>query len=107
MGIADMSPPLRKKLLQMACVAAWTDLEVRPEEREVILDLAKQMGMQGKDLADVKKWLTQMPPDFDPFEIPREHKKAFFDAFLEVVTADGRIDESESETIRVLRELVS
>ena len=107
MGVADMSPPLRKKLLQMACVAAWTDLEVRAEERAVILDMARQWGLTGKDLQDVTKWLDKMPPDFDPFEIPSKHKREFLAAFLEVVTADGRIDPAESETIRVLRDLVS
>jgi uncharacterized tellurite resistance protein B-like protein len=104
--IATMSPSTRKKLVQMACIAAWSDLEIHDSERRVIFDLATQLALPGNDLADVREWLQSPPPDFDPYEIPNEHRAAFLAAFLEVVTADGRIDPEESETIRLLRELV-
>lgn len=107
MNIATMTPTTRKKLVQMACVAAWSDLEIREEERRVIFDLATQLALPGADLAEVKDWLTTPPPDFDPYDIPNEHRQAFLEAFLEVVTADGRIHAEESETIRLLRELVA
>jgi len=106
MNIATMSPSTRKKLVQMACVAAWSDLEIREEERQVVFDLAAQLALPGGDLVEVRQWLRSPPPDFDPYDIPREHRQAFLEAFLEVVTADGRIDPEESETIRLLRELV-
>lgn len=103
----DASPVIKKKLVQMACVAAWVDLEVRPQEREVVLDIAKQLGFEGKDLAEVRKWLEHAPPEFDPYEIPLSHRQAFLEAFLEVATADGRIAAEESEMIRILRELTT
>ncbi len=106
MNIATMTPATRKKLVQMACIAAWSDLEIHEAERRVVYDLATQLALPGSDLADVKEWLKSPPPDFDPYEIPDEHRSAFLEAFLEVMTADGRIDPEESETIRLLRELV-
>ncbi len=106
MTIATMSPSTRKKLVQMACIAAWSDLEIHESERRVIFDLATQLALPGSELDEVREWLKSPPPDFDPYEIPNEHRAAFLEAFLEVVTADGRIDPEESETIRLLRELV-
>lgn len=101
-----MTPSTRKKLVQMACIAAWSDLEIVESERQVIFDLATQLALPGETLEEVRAWLESPPPDFDPYEIPNEHRAAFLEAFLEVVTADGRIDPEESETIRLLRELV-
>lgn len=106
MNIAKMSPETRKKLVQMACIAAWSDLEIHETERRVVYDLATQLALPGEELAEVYEWLQAPPPDFDPYEIPNEHRAAFLEAFLEVMTADGRIDPEESETIRLLRELV-
>ncbi|MCC6620580.1 MAG: TerB family tellurite resistance protein [Deltaproteobacteria bacterium] len=103
----NASPAIRKKLVQMASVAAWVDLEVRAAEREVVLDIARQMGLAGKDLDEVKGWLENAPPEFDPYEIPLQHRQAFLEAFLEVATADGRIAAEESEMIRILRELTT
>ena len=101
-----MTPPTRKKLVQMACVAAWADLEIQEEERRVIFDLATKLALPGADLGEVREWLKSPPPDFDPYDIPSEHRQAFLEAFLQVVVADGRIDPEESEAIRLLRELV-
>ena len=103
----NASPAIRKKLVQMASVAAWSDLEVRPTEREVVLDIARQMGFDQAELAEVRDWLDNSPPEFDPYEIPLQHRQAFLEAFLEVATADGRIATEESEMIRILRELTS
>lgn len=101
-----MTPATRKKLVQMACIAAWADLEIHPTEREVIFDLATKLALPGAELDEVEQWLKSPPPDFDPYEIPREHRAAFLEAFLDVIVADGRIDPEESESIRLLRELV-
>jgi uncharacterized tellurite resistance protein B-like protein len=90
----------------MACIAAWADLEIHESERAVVFDLATQLALPGAELSEVKEWLRSPPPDFDPYDIPREHRAAFLEAFLEVITADGRIDPEESEAIRLLRELV-
>lgn len=101
------SPVIKKKLVQMACVAAWSDLEVRTQEREVVLDIARQLGFAGDELQEIRGWLEHAAPEFDPYEIPLDYRQAFLEAFLEVATADGRIAAEESETIKLLRELTS
>ncbi len=42
----------------------------------------------------------------DPYEIPPAHRTAFFQALTRVIESDGRIDPRESETLRLLRELI-
>lgn len=101
------SPVVRHKLLQMACMAAWVDLEVRPAERAAVLDIAKHLGIDQKGMAEVRGWLDNGPPEVDPYDIPQQHRQAFLEAFLEVATADGRIAAEESEMIRLLRDLTS
>lgn len=107
MNVASMPPATRKKLVQMACVAAWSDLEIKDSERRVVFEIATQLALSPDELEDVRRWLEEAPPEFDPYEIPAEHRQAFLSAFLEVVTADGRIDPEESESIQLLRELMS
>lgn len=107
MSIATMPHPIRKKLVHMACIAAWSDLEIEDSERRVIFEIATQLALTPAELDEVKRWLDEAPPEFDPYEIPHEHRQSFLSAFLEVVTADGRIDPEESESIRLLRELVA
>lgn len=107
MSLAAMPPATRKKLVQMACVAAWSDLEIKETERRVVLEIASQLALSPDEMQDVSRWLDEAPPEFDPYDVPHEHRQAFLSAFLEVVTADGRIDAEESEAIRVLRELLA
>jgi tellurite resistance protein len=104
---APMTPRQRLELVQLACVAAWSDADVRPEEREVVRDLALHLALPEADLATVERWLAHGPPDFDPYNIPRAHRDAYLQAFLEVATADGRFDPEESGLLRVLRELLA
>jgi len=106
MKVASMPPATRKKLVQMCCVAAWSDLAIEESERKVVFEIATQLAVTPDELDEVGRWLDEAPPDFDPYEIPHEHRQTFLSAFLEVVTADGRIDVEESESIRLLRELL-
>ncbi len=104
---AAMTPRQRLELVQLACVAAWSDAEVRPEEREVVRDLAQHLGLAEAERACVEQWLASGPPDFDPYAIPHDHRDTYLRAFLEVATADGRFDPEESALLRVLRELLA
>ena len=105
MKVLEMRRVERLKLVQLACHAAWADLSVQNEEREVILSLAKHLQLPAEDIDCVVSWLKHGPPDFDPYDIPASHRKAFFETMMEVVNADGRVDPEESETIQLLREL--
>jgi hypothetical protein len=107
MSASALTHEQRLQIVHLACIAAWSNLDVRPEEHDVVIDMARQMALSEAEIEKVGCWLSDGPPDFDPYTIPREHREAYLSAFLEVVTADGRIDLEESETIRVLRELLA
>ncbi|MCB9730164.1 MAG: TerB family tellurite resistance protein [Deltaproteobacteria bacterium] len=107
MKLDGMDERTRINLLKMACVAAWSDLSIAEAERKVVLDLASEIsvGPEGKALAEA--WLRSPPGDFDPYDIPHRHAKTFIEALQTVMRADGRIDPEESETLRLIRELVA
>lgn len=106
MSIDTMSKRTRKQLVQTACIAAWADLQIVTEEKELILDLAEKLDLDSADLEDVETWLTSPPPELDPYDIPHAHRSTFLSAFREVVESDGRIDPEESETFQLLTELL-
>ncbi|MCA9515692.1 MAG: TerB family tellurite resistance protein [Myxococcales bacterium] len=107
MEIKNMDLPTRRRLIQLACVAAWSDMNLADVEKEVVLNLARELELGEDDTQRVKSWLANGPPDFDPYDIPLAHRQAFLEAFTQVIAADGRIDPEESEAIRLIRELVS
>lgn len=107
MNLEGMSPDTRRKLLQMACVAAWSDLDVSPTEKDVVLGLAAELAVGETGLDEVKAWLKGAPPEFDPYDIPRKHRTDFLEALERVIRADGRLDPEECVTLGIIRELVS
>lgn len=105
--ITDMSIADRKRLVQVACVAAWSDADLAAEEREFVLKLAKALELDDEAISQVAVWLKHGPPDLDPNVIPRQHKATFLEVFRAVVAADGYIDPEESEVMILLDELLS
>jgi len=105
--IKAMNATTKRRLIQLACVAAWSNMELVDAERDAVHLLAQELGLEPTDLALVEHWLRDGPPDFDPYDVPHEHRQAFLDAFMRVIAADGRIDPEESEAVRLIRELVS
>ena len=93
--------------MHAACVAAWSDLEIQKEERAIILDLCVRLALPQPDIIRAQSWLDGPPPYLDPNQIPREHAAVFLAALEEVIASDGRIQPEESETMSLIRELVS
>ena len=106
MSVEKLRKRDRLKLMQLACVAAWSDMSIQDEERRVVQKLAESLALGEEEMAFVERWLVAPPPDFDPYDIPFEHRGLFLKTIMDVVEADGRIDPEESETIRLLRELM-
>ena len=106
MTIHTMDHRTRKQLVQLACVAAWSDTTIQPEERTVILQLCIELALDERDMEEVRSWLDGAPPYFDPQDVPPEHRQDFLDALLAVVAADGRVSPDESETLMLIRELL-
>lgn len=104
--IASLNRHTREQLLQLACVAAWSDTIVVPAEREVVLDLVHQLALGKEGEAQAKRWLDGAPPWFDPQTVEPGHRQLFLDALQRVIRADGRLAEEECETLRLMKELL-
>lgn len=104
--LAAMDDLTRERLVQLACVAAWSDLDVADEEREVVLALAAKLALGPKAMDRVQGWLNGPPPYLDPLAIPVEHRRTFIDTLKAVIKADGRLEPGECETLRLIEELV-
>ena len=81
MEIKNMDLPTRRRLIQLACVAAWSDMNLADVEKEVVLNLARELELGEDDTQRVKSWLANGPPDFDPYDIPLAHRQAFRQEF--------------------------
>ena len=47
MDVANLDPRTRKRLVQVACVAAWSDLDIAEEERDACRDLTvRRVGVE-------------------------------------------------------------
>ncbi len=103
---ADLDHRSRKRLVQLVCVAAWSDLDLAEAERTHIMGLAADLALGADDMVDVKAWLASPPPDFDPMDVPRQHAPIFLEALAAVIAADGKIDPEECETLRLISELI-
>jgi uncharacterized tellurite resistance protein B-like protein len=96
----------RKQLVRLACVAAWSDLDLAEEERSVILHLAMEMALPVKAMDQVMEWLESPPADADPTTVAVDHRERFMEALWTVVLADGRFDPAECQTMGLIRELM-
>ena len=102
----DRSQKLR--LLEFVCSFAWTDLKVQQQERDLIMRAVGRMGLGNDDIKKVEGWLKAPPPadEVDPTTIPKEHRKAFFEAIVAIARADGRMVPAERDQLELFRELL-
>ncbi|MDP7112474.1 MAG: TerB family tellurite resistance protein [Myxococcota bacterium] len=96
----------RRNLLKLACHAAWSDLEVVPEERVAVLELAAVLAVGEEELAEVRSWLDHAPEEFDPAEVAPTHRELFLDTLMAVVLADGRFVPEECQTLQLISALL-
>ena len=106
MNVKELDANARRGLMKLAVHAAWSDLTVVPQEREVVLGLAKRLELGDDDVAEVKGWLKGPPPEIDPYHLPLEHKEVLCAVLLDVVEADGELAPEECETPRLVREFL-
>lgn len=98
----------RLQLMEFVCSFAWTDLEVADAERKLILEMANSPEFDDADRIKIRGWLDAPPPidDVDPTRIPHEHRQAFLDAIRSVVEVDGRVANTERDSLAIFEELV-
>lgn len=98
----------RLRLMRFICSFAWADLEVRPEERDLIVRMVDRLDLDDGDREQVAEWL-QVPPrpdDVDPADIPREHRRLFLDAARAMILSDGNVEDIEAENLIILEQLL-
>ncbi len=98
----------RLRLMRFVCSFAWADLEIRPQERELVTSLVERLELNESEQAQVAEWLLVPPAadDLDPADIPREHRKLFLDAARTIVMSDGSVEEVEVENLLILEQLL-
>lgn len=96
------------RLLKFVCTFAWTDLQVQPQERDLVMRIAGRLGVTGKDLAQVQQWLA-MPPkadEVDPASVPKQHRELFVHAAEWAIKADGKVVPAERDAMQLFRALL-
>lgn len=104
----DLPKDARLKLMGFVCSFVWADLQVADDERNLVRRLMSQLNLDEDEMDQVEAWL-QVPPraeDVDPNDIPLEHKQIFLNAALQVVGADGVLDQAEMENLSLLEQLL-
>ena len=107
--LEGLDRPQRMKLMKFVCSFAWADLEVRAAERAFIARMVERLDLDAGELLRVREWLDHppAPETVDPNTIPQAHRKVFLEAIEGVIAADREIADEESESLAVLRELLS
>lgn len=95
-------------LLKFVCSFAWTDLKVQQEERDLVMRIAGRLGLEGRELDQVKSWLLVPPADeeVDPTAIPRAHRELFLGAAEATVLVDGKVVPAERDAVALFRGLL-
>ncbi len=108
MSMSEMSSEDRLRLMRFVCSFAWADLEVADSERGFVATMMRQLDLDDAERSQVDEWL-KVPPhpeDVDPTDIPVEHRQLFLNAALQMVGADGVVDEREVETFSLFEKLL-
>ncbi|MCA8943527.1 MAG: TerB family tellurite resistance protein [Planctomycetes bacterium] len=94
--------------MEFVCSFAWTDLTIADEERKLIEEMANGPEFDDTDRIKIRGWLESPPPidDVDPTRIPLEHRQQFLDAIRQVLRADGRVANTERDSLAIFEELV-
>lgn len=108
MQLTDLSPEDRLRLVRFVCSFAWADLEIAESERTFVHKIVGQLGLDEEERAEVE-YLLKVPPapeDIDPTDIPREHRQLFLNTILQMMGADGVVDEREVENFTLFEQLL-
>ncbi len=106
--LADLSREERLLLMAFVCSFAWADLEVKPEERDLVAKLIRRLELDDDDAEQVNQWLDTPPPldDLDPARVPRAHRVKFLRAVESMVTVDGEVSPEERESLIIFAQLI-
>ena len=92
-----MDSNLRFKTLAMA---AMVDGEIQPEERILLLNLAKRMGLPLQDSHAILNKVHHDPDFVPPIPAHPSERVTLFMEFADILAADGVIQDSEMKILK-------
>ena len=106
--LADLTRDERLLLMEFVCSFAWADLEVKPEERDLVAKQIRRLKLDDDEAEQVKEWLDAPPPldDLDPARVPHAHRVKFLRAIESIVTVDGEVSPEERESLILFAQLI-
>ena len=108
MTLDDLDSEDRLRLMRFVCSFAWADLEIADSEKSFVHTLVAKLNLSDDEKQQVDGWL-EIPPrpeEIDPADIPADHRQVFLNTILQVVGADGVVDEREVENLSLLEQLL-
>jgi uncharacterized tellurite resistance protein B-like protein len=107
-SLKELSRADRMLLMRFVCSFAWADLEVRPEERELVAKLIRQLELDEEERAQIHQWLESPPAadSVDPMDVPKDHRVKFLRAVESMVSVDGEVSPEERESLVVFAQLI-
>ena len=104
----DLSRSDRQRLMKFICSFAWADLKVRPEERQFVARIVKQLDLDPGERAEVEQWLKvpPSPESVDPTQIPLAQRALFLNSIQGVIVSDGEVAVEERENFALLKDLL-
>jgi tellurite resistance protein len=106
--LKELTRAERLLLMRFVCSFAWADLEVRPQERELVARMIRRLGLDEEEEQQVHEWLESPPPlgSVDPMLVPKAHRMKFLRAVESTVAVDGEVTPEERETLLVFAKLI-
>ena len=96
----------RRTFVALACLVAWTDGVVTDEERAHVLRLAERVAGAVVARDELEEWLTKGPPEAEISRLPPSLGEYFFYEAMQLVQADGDIDDRELTLVQDLMQRV-
>lgn len=108
MNLTELTSEDRLRLIRFICSFAWADLEMADSEQKYVRDMVSALELDEQEQAMVEEYLKipPAPEDVDPTDVPLEHRELFLHTALQIVGADGRVDERELENLTLFEQLL-
>jgi len=108
MNLSDLSREDRLRLIRFICSFAWADLEMADSEQTFVREMISALELDEEERSLVEEYLKipPRPEDVDPTDVPLEHRELFLTTALQIVGADGRVDERELENLTLFEQLL-
>jgi len=106
--LQELTRKERMLLMRFVCSFAWADLEVKPEERDLVARWVRRLQLDDEEQQQVFQWLESPPPpaSVDPTLVPRAHRMRFLRAIESTVAVDGEVSPEERDSLLVFAKLI-